>query len=215
MENKSLITCKYCNKEFSRPTRLIGPSRSKDRKYYFCSKKCNQLFRTTKQQLSCLQCDKLFLKKQSEIKKSPRHFCSKSCAARYNNTHKTKGTRKSKLERWLESKLPAIYTHLEFHFNHKDAINSELDIYIPTLRLAFELNGIFHYEPVYGSEKLNQIQNNDHRKFAACLEKQISLCIIDTSSLKYFKEQNCLKYLDIIKDIINTKLLAADNCVSN
>ena len=79
------------------------------------------------------------------------------------------------------------YPNLEIHYNRKDAINSELDIYIPELELAFELNGIFHYEPIYGAEKLQQIQNNDDRKFQACLEKGISLCIIDTSSLKYFK----------------------------
>ena len=52
-------------------------------------------------------------------------------------------------------------------------------------------------------EKLNQIQNNDSRKFQACIEQGIELCIIDTSSLKYFKEQTAKKYLDIICDIIN------------
>ena len=38
-----------------------------------------------------------------------------------------------------------------------EAINSELDVYVPSLNLAFELNGIFHYEPIYGEKKLNQI----------------------------------------------------------
>jgi hypothetical protein len=99
-----------------------------------------------------------------------------------------------------------LYPNLEFHFNRKDAINSELDIYIPTLKLAFELNGIFHYEPIYGSEKLDQIKNNDSRKYQACIEKNIELCIIDSSGLKYFKPEKCQKYLDIITNIINTKL---------
>jgi hypothetical protein len=83
---------------------------------------------------------------------------------------------------------------------------SELDIYIPSLKLAFELNGIFHYEPIFGNEKLNKIQKNDNNKFLKCQEKNISLCIIDTSSQKYFKEQTSKKILDIIINIINQHL---------
>jgi hypothetical protein len=132
-------------------------------------------------------------------------FCSSSCAATYNNTHKTKGYRKSKLEVYLEKVLTNLYPNIEMHFNRKDAINSELDIYIPSLKLAFELNGIFHYEPIYGPEKLSQIKNNDERKFQACLENGIELCIIDSSKLKSFKDSNAKPYLDIICNIINKK----------
>ena len=85
-------------------------------------------------------------------------------------------------------------------------INSELDIYFPELKLAVELNGIFHYEPIFGNEKLQSIKNNDCRKFQACLEKQIELIIIDTSSLTYFKEENAKKFLDIIYNIISKKI---------
>lgn len=110
------------------------------------------------------------------------------------------------MEIWLEGQLPKLYPKLEFHFNRKDTINSELDIYIPSLKLAFELNGIFHYEPIYGQKKLGQIQNNDNRKFQACLEKDIELCIIDVSGLKYFKPDKVQEYLDIITSVIFQKL---------
>ena len=136
----------------------------------------------------------------------PNHFCSSSCAATYSNAHKTKGTRRSKLEVWLEAQLPLKYPDLVFHFNRKDAIDGELDIYIPSINLAFELNGIFHYEPIYGKDKLNQIRNNDTRKFQACIEKGIELCIIDTSKQTYFKEQTARKYLDIVTNIIDIKI---------
>lgn len=54
---------------------------------------------------------------------------------------------------------------------------------------------------------LNSTKNNDKRKFQACLEKNIELCIIDTSTQKYFKETTSKIYLDIILKIINNKLL--------
>ena len=134
-------------------------------------------------------------------------FCNKSCAATYNNTHKTHGTRRSKLENWLEIKLSELFPGIVIHFNKKDAIDSELDIYIPSLNLAFELNGIYHYEPIHGAKLLSNIQNNDKRKFQACLERDIELCIIDSSKLVYFKESNAVPYLNIITDIINTKMV--------
>lgn len=98
------------------------------------------------------------------------------------------------------------FPNLDTKYNQKDAINSELDIYVPSLNLAFELNGIFHYEPIYGKDKLTSTKNNDGRKFQACLEKKIELVIIDTSGQKYFKEKTSQKYLDIIEQIINQKL---------
>lgn len=160
-------------------------------------------------QIQCFNCNKQFFKQPAQIQrsKSGNHFCSRSCAATYNNQNKSHGTRRSKLEIWLEEQLTTLYPDLEFHFNRKDTINSELDIYIPSLKLAFELNGIFHYEPIFGESKLQQIQNNDDRKFQACLEQGIELCIIDTSNLKYMKPKKFQKYLNIICDIINDKLL--------
>lgn len=136
------------------------------------------------------------------MKKGPNHFCTQSCAGKYNNAHKTKGTRRAKLEVYLEQELEKLFPDLKFHHNKTDAINAELDIYIPSLRLAFELNGIFHYEPIFGAEKLSRIRTNDQRKYQACIERGISLTVIDSSSMKYFKHNNAQKYLDIIVNII-------------
>lgn len=90
-------------------------------------------------------------------------------------------------------------------FNDKTTINSELDIYIPSLKLAFELNGIFHYEPIYGKDKLSKIENNDSRKIQACNERNIEICIIDISSLKNFKPHKANSFLNIITNIISKK----------
>jgi len=79
---------------------------------------------------------------------------------------------------------------------------TELDIYIPSLKIAFELNGIFHYEPVFGQGKLDRIRSNDERKFAACTEKGIGLCVLDVSKISYFKERTAQPFLNIIERII-------------
>ena len=203
---KLALQCRHCGETFYKPKNEIKKTGYRKEKYDYCSNKCQRLFECPPIYIKCEQCDKEIKKTKSQIKKTKHHFCSQSCSCTYSNTHKTKGTRTSKLEKWLATKLPILYPNLEFHFNRKDAINSELDIYIPSLKLAFELNGIFHYEPIYGSDKLSKIQNNDQRKFQACLEQGIELCIIDTSKHKYFKEQTCLPYLKIIQDILSLKI---------
>lgn len=201
------LKCLHCSKTFHISKRRIqSVATSTNFKADFCSQRCNSLFHKPPIQVICEQCRKTFIKTPNQIKKTKHNFCCKSCAAKYNNAHKTKGTRTSKLEVWLSKQLLAFYPALEFHFNRKDAINGELDIYIPSLKLAFELNGIFHYEPIYGQDKLASIQNNDTRKAQACLEQCIELCLIDVSHQKYFKEQSSMKFLQIIQNIINLKL---------
>jgi len=200
--------CDYCNTPFEVTAKQeFG---SKDAKLRFCTRTCHRAH-ITKSKLrkivTCSVCQKAIERKQNDIKKSKsgKYFCSRSCSAKYNNTHKSHGTRRSKLETYIEEQLKIKYPFLQIDFNKKDAINSELDIYIPSLKLAFELNGIYHYEPIHGTQKLASVQNNDDRKFQACLEHSIELCIIDTSSFKHFKENKAKSFLDIICNIIQTK----------
>lgn len=171
----------------------------------YCSQQCSRKSKYNKDEYMCVQCSKPTHRSPSECKKSKNIFCGLSCAAKYNNAHRSSGTKVSKLELWLHSQLSIVYPELEILYNDKTTINSELDIYIPSLKLAFELNGIFHYEPIYGKEKLAQIQNNDNRKFQACLEHGVELCIIDSSGQKKFTEKSSFKYLTIITSIINLK----------
>lgn len=211
------LRCHHCSNEFYLPKhgiqRALNPNSQKTGDY--CSRSCNAQHRNPSIDVVCDQCHNTFQKRPCDIKTTKHNFCSHSCAAKYSNAHKIKGTRVSKLEVWLSKQLPILYPDLEFHFNRKDIINSELDIYIPSLKLAFELNGIFHYEPIFSKEKLDKIQNNDNRKILACAERGIGLCIIDVSHQKYFKEQSSMKFLDIIKNIIDLKLSGSSPVISD
>jgi hypothetical protein len=201
------LKCLHCTKTFYIAKRRIQSQATQTNfKADFCSQRCNSLCHKPPVEVVCEQCNKRFNKSPNQIRKTKHHFCSQSCAAKYNNAHKTKGTRISKLEKWLAIKLPELYPALEFHFNRKDTINGELDIFIPSLKLAFELNGIFHYEPIFGKGKLDSIQTNDHRKMLACAEHGIELCVIDVSTFTYFKEQRAMKFLTIVQNIINSRL---------
>jgi len=209
--NKDLLplSCYRCNNTFYRTKTYIKSSiklNKKDCKY--CSYKCHNQSRVVRFSYYCKQCNKIINKipRDTRKSKSGNLFCSKSCSASYNNTHKTHGCRRSKIEIWLEEQLLSIYSNLEISFNDKTIIGSELDIYIPSLSLAFELNGVFHYEPIYGNNKLKQIQLNDKNKFFLCQQHDINLCIIDISQMIHFKPLKAQKFLDIILSIINQNL---------
>lgn len=174
----------------------------------FCSQNCAFQFNNKGLiDVECENCNTTFQKTKTEVNRSNKHFCSRSCSASYNNKNKTKGNRRSKLEIWIEEQLTQLYPTLPIDFNKKDAIGSELDIYIPSLNIAFELNGLFHYEPIFGVNKLNQIQENDKNKFQKCYENKIDLCIIDVSKQTYFKPSTSQKYLDVIINIVNERLI--------
>jgi hypothetical protein len=205
--SKLPLQCYRCGNTFYQTkgyiNRVLNPKAKQTGMY--CSKICQTNGQLKQIQVNCKNCNTTISVKQSKIPKSKNNFCSQSCAASYNNKHKSHGTRRSKLELWIEQQLTQLYPNLHIDYNKTSAINAELDIYIPSLNIAFELNGIVHYEPIYGVDKLQKIQENDISKSKACHDTRIDLCIIDTTGLKYFKPCNAQKYLDIITNIINQR----------
>lgn len=174
------LICPQCNNNFKRQIRSVNRNK-KHNLTNFCSFKCSNDMRTvlSNTHITCTECDSTFIKQKSQIKRSENHFCSRSCSTRYNNKHKTHGTRRSKLEIYIESKIKSEFPDLEFKANDKSIISSELDFYFPALNLAIEINGPLHYKPIYGKDKLIQIQNNDALKVATCSNADIKLAIIN------------------------------------
>ena len=202
------FVCYNCNSKFSKTKSTIKYETKRNRSIKYCSAKCRDAGANKSIVCDCGFCKKQLTRQLKEYQgsKSGKVFCSRSCAAKYNNTHKISGCRRSKIETWIENQLKKLYPELEILFNDKTAIDSELDIYIPSLSLAFELNGIFHYEPIYGNDKLKQIQSNDKNKFFLCQQHNINLCIIDISHMIHFKPLKAQKFLDIILVIIDQNL---------
>jgi hypothetical protein len=203
--------CYQCSSVFLVEKRYItqlykGNTKVKNK---YCSRKCLGKSQNKTKFVTCDECGFEFEKSNNELKRTKNNFCSHSCHSTYVNKNKTHGNKRSKLEIWIEEQLGVLYPNLLIEYNQKSAIQSELDIYIPSLNIAFELNGIFHYEPIFGIDKLNQIQSNDKNKFQLCIEAKIDLCIIDTSQQKYVKPKTSQKYLNIIINIINERLLTS------
>jgi hypothetical protein len=172
----------------------------------FCSIQCFNETKVKSCSEQCRNCGKVTLRSPSERKKSKNVFCNHSCAATYNNKNKKYGIRRSKLEIFLEKELKILYPNLEIIANGKEAIKSELDFYFPQLKFALELNGPTHYEPIYGLEKLTQIQRNDKQKFKLCHEAGIELAIIDVSKLSYLTSERKKDFLKIVKEYIDNIL---------
>lgn len=171
----------------------------------FCTKQCSDECRSKRGRISvnCLECNKLFEKKLNQTLKCPNNFCSSSCSAKYGNRNKKSGYRRSKIEVFLEREIKTSLPHIKFITNDR-SLGYELDFYFPDLRFAIELNGIFHYEPIYSNEQFIRIQNADKQKATLCREAGIELCILDISSVKRFGTKELDQYKDIVLQILNS-----------
>jgi hypothetical protein len=64
----------------------------------------------------------------------------------------------------------------------------EVDIVIPRLKLAIELNGPIHYFPLFGDQKLAKIKAADISKQIEIQAIGYNLLVIDISAYGYFKK---------------------------
>lgn len=196
-----LIACDNCGSLHYKAQCEILKGLRRDKKF-FCSRECHHKYHSTTQEVKCANCGVSFSKLPSQIAKTNNNFCSKSCAATFNNKHKKFGNRRSKIELLIEQMLLAEYPELLFYCNQKDVIGSELDFYFPSLKLAVQIQGPLHYQPIYGQTKLDQIQSMDKEKRAACQAQNIKLIELDYSNDKYLNKERIEERLSQIKTIL-------------
>lgn len=156
-----------------------------------------------REEVTCKECGKQFLKLVSQIKVSfKNHFCGSSCSGKYKNKYTFKNIRTSKLERHVRDKLQVEYPTLNIKFNDRLVCNGlELDIYIEKLQLAFEIRGILHYKPIFGEEKMKDINRRDKIKEEICEKNGINLYVIKDEST-YFTDKYGDEIFKRIKSII-------------
>jgi very-short-patch-repair endonuclease len=67
----------------------------------------------------------------------------------------------SKTERHLKNKLEEIGVRVEFHKNVIASSKLEIDLFLPELKTAIEIDGPGHFLPIWGEEKLQKQKNSD------------------------------------------------------
>lgn len=186
------INCRECKVEF------ISKSNKK-----FCSAVCKNIVRK-KYHRVCQKCSIEYRAEKQESK-----FCSCSCRSLFlklhTHAHTKSGLSRSKIEQYVEDRLLNDFSNLNIIFNDKNTIGLELDIYIPDLKMAFELNGVFHYIPIYGSGTLEKIQNRDKNKNIICEQIGIELITINLGNCNFNKKYAKYVYDQIFKLIEQNK----------
>jgi hypothetical protein len=156
----------------------------------------------TRVEFICPVCGKILMVTENEFKK--RKYCGGSCRNKINNKQ-IFGTR-SKAEVYLEETLKNEFPNLIMMFNDRELLNGkELDVYIPSLNLAIEWNGIYHYKKIRDDESFEKTTNKDKQKISDCVKLNIELYVVkDLTSGKKFIKEETKKIIKFVKQKIRT-----------
>jgi len=115
----------------------------------------------------------------------------------------------SKLEKYLQQKLLSDGYKVEFH-KEQVLVNTKLqiDLFVPSINLAIEVDGPSHFEPVWGEQSLNRNKNYDSKKEGLILGRGWNLVrIVQTKD--YSETRALLVYQELINTITNNKTALA------
>jgi hypothetical protein len=192
IKKECYVECKACNKSFKRINNKI-----------YCSLECKKQS-NKKHKKTCQHCKCDYMAEKQDSKFCS-HSCRSVCLKLHTNAHIKSGLSRSKIEQFVEINLINDFNNLKIIFNDKNTIGSELDIYFPELKMAFELNGVFHYIPIYGEGTLEKIQNRDKNKYIMCEKLGIELVTINLGNCNFTKKYAKNIYDQIFKIVDKNK----------
>lgn len=163
--------------------------------------------------LQCLTCGKTFYRSKRKILRVMNNpasrdrldFCGRPCSAKFLNTFKR---HRSKFEifteQYLNQNLPEYLPNFPIFYNVRDLFSEshEVDIYCPTIKVAIEINGLHHYEPIFSQERFVETIKNDNAVASCCYEEGICLVVFNTSEMQHFSKRKGELYAKALLDII-------------
>lgn len=167
----------------------------------------------TKLPLMCLNCGETFYKTKREIEQVLNHcgsktldFCCKTCSANFlNKTYRHRSKFEIFLEEYLRANLPEYLSNLPIVYNSRDLFPDdphEVDIYLPTIKVAVEVNGTHHYKPIFGEKRFEETIKNDQAVESCCYRYGILLVIMNMKDMDHFNERDASQHAKALLDII-------------
>lgn len=192
--------CHLCEQTFF--CKIYWIQKQRNQENFFCSRECLYLHQNKTEVHPCKWCLVPVTRKQNQLRKINNVFCTKSCAASYNNTQRRK-SRRSKCEQLLCSLIQNHYPDLVIEPNNKTMLDGfEIDIAIPSLNFGIEWNGIVHFKPIYGEAKLKSISDRDRQKEEIAKKKGVHLVVIpDLVSTDAYVRESFMKIKPFIEDL--------------
>jgi very-short-patch-repair endonuclease len=120
----------------------------------------------------------------------------------------------SKLELFLLEKLLSDGYVVEFH-KEQNLLNTKLqiDLFLPKLNIAIEVDGPSHFEPVWGNDVLTKNKKYDNKKTGLILGKGLILIRIKQS--KDFSKSRASKiYEELVENIKNIDNMTSDKVIN-
>ena len=191
-KRKEELPCGECGKLVERARSLF-----KGKQNIFCDKVCHDLFQDKKIDCICKECEKQFRLSPVYVERTQtdHNFCSTECRSK----HRYKETF---VEKEFSKMLDAA--GIKHERNDRTIIKPlELDFWIPDLKVAIEINGPCHYQPIYGEDTLASQKARDKRKREACKALGIKLRVVKPADWRNGVCQR--RFRAVIREIQNDK----------